>query len=91
MSAKAMAEGGVPIRLVQAFDHTNGQHISLVNTYGGTAPMNANVEDTQKNFVVRVVARPTPLGASTPDGPGGPQLHAGWAGTPRWAATTARP
>ncbi|HEX2356186.1 MAG TPA: hypothetical protein VHI50_06960 [Micromonosporaceae bacterium] len=31
-------------------------------------PMNANVEDTQKNFVVRVVARPTPLAASTPDG-----------------------
>lgn len=55
-SANALAEGGVPVRVVQAFDTTNGSHISLVNVYGGTALLNANVEGTQKNFVVRVVA-----------------------------------
>ena len=55
-SANAMAEQGVPLRVVQAFDHTNGQHISLLNVYGGTALMNANVEGTLRNFVIRVVA-----------------------------------
>jgi len=55
-SVNAKADQGVPVRVVQAFDHTTGQHISLVNTFGGTALMTANVEGANVNFVVRVLA-----------------------------------
>ncbi|MFF0233916.1 P22 phage major capsid protein family protein [Micromonospora sp. NPDC005254] len=55
-SSSVMAEGGVPLRQVLAFDHTTGQHVSLLSTFAGVATLTASVEGTNQLWIVRVAA-----------------------------------
>jgi hypothetical protein len=55
-SSSVMAEGGVPLRQVLAFDHVSGQHISLLSTFSGVATLTASVEGTNQLWIVRVAA-----------------------------------
>jgi hypothetical protein len=52
--AAARAENGLPVRVYLGFDHRNGQHVSLMNTFAGTEAMTARVDGSDVVFAVRV-------------------------------------